>query len=383
MGAIEHRGVRSGRVVIAVLASVASLAAFTAAGCGGTHSAAGASVDRMVVYARAQVQAALSSSAGYQGPRSGPRARRARLVVFVAADVTNGGIAGVATGVAQAAHAIGWPLRVLDGQASVSGRTAAMQQALAMHPSGIILGGFDATEQRAALVLAAQRHIPVVGWHAGPKPGPEPAAALFTNVTTDPLAVARLAALFTIAHSGGRAGVVIFYDSQFTIAVQKARAMAGLIERCRRCRLLAMIDSPIASAEVRVPALLSDLLQRYGSRLDYMLAINGNYFSGTRAVLFDLGRTGSDPPFAVAAGDGSASEFERIRSGNYQLASVADPLYLQGWQLMDELNRALAGQPPSGYLAPARLITRDNVPAGPVFDPATPYRTDFMRIWGR
>ncbi|MBV8217830.1 MAG: substrate-binding domain-containing protein, partial [Solirubrobacterales bacterium] len=236
----------------------------------------------------------------------------------MAADVTNGGIAGVAAGVSQAAHVIGWPLRVIDGEASVTGRAAAMREALALRPSGIILGGFDATEQLAAVREAGAQGIPVVGWHAAAFPGPDRANGLFTNVSTDPLAVARLAALFAIADSDGHAGVVIFYDSGFAIAREKAQAMAALIERCRQCRLLAMVNTPIAEAPVEVPALLSRLFQRFGTRLSYMLAINGNYFAGTRAALSDIGRTGSEPPYAIAAGDGDASEFERIRNGDYQ-----------------------------------------------------------------
>lgn len=324
----------------------------------------------------------MSSNTGYRGPRTGPRAQRATLIVFVAADVTNGGIAGVAAGAQQAARAIGWHLRVVDGQASVGGRAAALRAALALHPNGLILGGFNATEQPATMREARLRRIPVVGWHAGPRPGPDPGAGLFTNVTTDPLAVARLAALYAIANSDGRAGVAIFYDSAFAIAVQKARAMKALVERCRHCRLLATVDSPIAEAQVRIPAIVSQLMLRYGKRLTYLLAINGNYFDGTRAALFEFGRTGSQPPFAIAAGDGDAIEFERIRSADYQVASVAEPLYLQGWQVIDELNRALADQPPSGYLAPPRLVTRTNVPAGPIFDPRTAYRADYRRIWG-
>jgi ribose transport system substrate-binding protein len=113
-----------------------------------------------------------------------------------------------------------------------------------------------------------------------------------------------------------------------------------------------------------------------------MLAINGNYFAGSRAALIDAGRQGSEPPFAVAAGDGDPSEFERIRSADYQKASIAEPLYLQGWQLVDELNRALAGRPASGYVAPPRLITRRDVPTGPVYEPNAPYRDNFRRIWG-
>jgi len=92
---------------------------------------------------------------------------------------------------------------------------------------------------------------------------------------------------------------------------------------------------------------------------------------------------GDQPPFSVAAGPGDASEFERIRSGEYQLATVAEPLYLQGWQLIDELNRARAGQPPSGYVASPHLVTQADVPNGPVFDPPSGYRENHLRIWRR
>jgi ribose transport system substrate-binding protein len=97
----------------------------------------------------------------------------------------------------------------------------------------------------------------------------------------------------------------------------------------------------------------------------------------------NAGRRGDDPPFAIGAGDGDASDFERIRASDHQTASVAEPLYMQGWQLVDELNRARAGQPPSGYVAPPRLITRADVPDGPVFDPPSGYRANYLRIWGR
>ena len=54
-----------------------------------------------------------------------PDGAPARLIVFVAADVTNGGIAGVATGVEQAARAIGWPVRVIDGESRLVMRVEA------------------------------------------------------------------------------------------------------------------------------------------------------------------------------------------------------------------------------------------------------------------
>ena len=339
--------------------------------------------DPAVARARADTARATTSLNGYRGPGDGPRAQAPRPVVFVAADLTNGGIAGVAQGVQQATSAIGWPLRILDGQASVRGRTMAMRDALRMRPGGIILGGFDATEQRDALNDARSRGIPVVGWHAGARPGPDRRARLFANVTTDPDAVARLAARYVIADSRGTAGAVIFTDSEFDIAVDKARLIEAEIKKCRGCRVLDVIDTPIRTAQQRMPAITSSLLARFGPRFGYLVAINGAYIGGARAALVDAGKRGDEAPFGIAAGDGDASEFQRIRSSDYQKASVADALYLQGWQLIDELNRARAGQPPSEYIAPPRLITRDNVPNGGVFDPASGYRENYRRIWGR
>ena len=47
-----------------------------------------------------------------------------------------------------------------------------------------------------------------------------------------------------------------------------------------------------------------------------------------------------------------------------------------------EFNRARAGEPPLGYVASPRLITKGHVPDGGVFDPARDYRANYSRIWG-
>ena len=354
-----------------------------AGGCGANHGSA-PPTDPAVRRAQADVAArAGASPAGYRGPARGPRARRDGLVVFVAGDLTNGGIAGAALGVQQAARAIGWQLQILDGQGTAAGQTRALTAALRLKPAGIVLGGFDAQAQALALWRARALGIPVVGWHAGTRPGPDREAGLFTNVSTDPASVARLAAEYAIVHSGGTAHVVIFTDRRYPIAAYKADLMAAEIRRCRRCGVLEVADSEINLAQQQMPGVVSSLLHRFGGRFRYMLTINGIYIGGAVAAFLNAGRRGGDPPFAIGAGDGDASDFERIRGANHQTASVAEPLYLQGWQIVDELNRARAGQPPSGYVAPPRLITRADVPAGVVFDPPSGYRANYRRIWGR
>jgi ribose transport system substrate-binding protein len=76
-----------------------------------------------------------------------------------------------------------------------------------------------------------------------------------------------------------------------------------------------------------------------------------------------------------------------VRAGDYQIGTVAEPLHEAGWQLVDELNRALSGQSPSGYVAPVHLVTKDNIQydGGPnnVYDPDNNYQTHYKTIWGK
>ena len=390
---MRHTGSGVGRLAVMIAATgiifaacsssstPAPSAAASAAASAPASQAAGSS--DVVAAAKKLVADQLSAASGWDGPADGPKAAGPGTIVFVASDLSNGGISAVADGVKEAATAIGWDLKVLDGKASVQGRTDAMGQAVALKPAGIILGGFNAEEQKTAIAAATAAKIPVVGWHAAAAPGPDAATGLFTNVTTDPLLVSKLAADYAIAKSDGKAGVVIFTDSQYQIAVDKANAIKAEIEKCTTCTVLSYEDSPIAEAQTRMPSLVSSLLQKFGDKLTYLLAINGNYFAGSRAALVDAGKKGDEAPFAVAAGDGDAAEFQRIRNKDYQQASVAEPLYLQAWQLVDELNRALAGQKDSGYVAPPSLIDVTNVPAGNVFDPKTTYRDVYKKIWGK
>jgi ribose transport system substrate-binding protein len=384
--AANHRFLRASRSMARhrthVLAGVVTTA-LAATGCGATHARGAPPADPVVRQAQDDVARALSSPIGYQGRTGGPRAQRAGLVVFIAGDLTNGGIAGAALGVQQAARAIGWQLQILDGHGTTEGQARVLRAALRLKPAGIVLGGFDAAAQTLALRRARALGIPVVGWHAGTRTGPDPHAGLFTNVSTDPASVARLAARYAIAHSGGTAHVVIFTDRRYPIASYKADVMAAELRRCRRCAVLDIVDSPIDLAQQQMPGVVSSLLHRFGSRFRYMLAINGIYISGALAAFVNAGRRGGDAPFAIGAGDGDASDFERIRAGDHQTASIAEPLYLQGWQLIDELNRARAGEDPSGYVAPLRLITRADVPGGAVFDPPSGYRENYRRTWGR
>lgn len=322
----------------------------------------------------------------WDGPTTGPKAAEGKTIVVLAADMKNGGVLGVTKGVEEAAARIGWTVRVLDGAGSIQGRTAAFGQALALKPDGIIINGFDAVEQQAALEEVRAAKIPMVSWHAGPVIGPDEKNGIFTNVSTDAMQVSQVAADWAYVDAGGKPGVVIFTDSTYAIAIAKADKIKETIEQLGGT-VLEYVDTPIADTSNRMPTLTTALLQKYGAKWTHSLAINDIYFDFMGPSLAAAGVAGDGAPKAVAAGDGSESAYQRIRSQSYQAVTVAEPLNLQGWQLVDELNRAVQGEPPSGYIPPLHVVTAENVAFDGgdrnTFDPDNGYRDAYAKVWGK
>ncbi|WP_298839600.1 substrate-binding domain-containing protein [uncultured Roseobacter sp.] len=327
----------------------------------------------------------VSAETAFDGPTSGPAGAPDKTIVVLAADLKNGGILGVTNGVEEAAEAIGWDVRVLDGAGSVQGRTAAIGQALALQPDGLIINGFDAVEQQAALEGVVAASIPMVAWHSGPKIGCDAPGGIFANVSTDAMTVSEVAAKWAMEDGGDKVGAVIFTDSTYQIAIDKADRIKETIEAMGGT-VLEYVDTPIADTSTRMGPLTTSLLQKYGDSWTHALAINDLYFDFMGPALAAAGIQGAGSPKAGSAGDGSEAAFQRIRGAQYQAITVAEPLNLQGWQLVDELNRAIQGEPCSGYVTAPALVTQEGLAKlgdSNAFDPDSPYREAYSAIWGK
>ena len=346
-----------------------------------------AAAEDVMADAQASVAAASARVTTWDGPINGPAAVPGKTIVYVASDMRNGGIAGTLGGIQEAAAAIGWQVRMIDAKGTDAGIKAALDEAIAGKPDAIVVGGFDAQLMADQLKRAADSGIKIVAWHGASQPGPITAAGVIVNVATDSALVAKVAADYAIVKSGGTAGVVVFTDSGFSIALSKARAMARRIKECGGCQLLALEDVAISQTPEKMPGETASLLQRFGDRWTYTLAINDLYFDNMGPTLNGAGKAAGTGPFNISGGDGSTSAFDRIRSHGFQIATVAEPLVLQGWQIVDELNRAFSGAPTSHYVTPVHLVTPENIAfdGGPYnwFDPENGYRNIYRRIWGK
>lgn len=332
---------------------------------------------------KAIVVRATERASRWEGPTTGPIAKNGIRVAVICEDLRNGGVLGVARGIGEAANILGWKIRMFDAHGTSQGRRDALNSALSMKPDGVVLLGSDSYVLEPHLSRFAKRNIPLVGWHVGPVAGKLSSGSIAMNVSTDPLEVARVTAMAALIESGGKAGVIIFTDTNFEIAMHKANVMAEVIRTCSECELLEMRDLPISQTAQQMPKLTHELLARYGKRWTHALAINDIYFDYAAPVFTSEGQD----IHLFSAGDGSPAAFLRIQAGTFQYGTVAEPLNLQGWQLMDELNRLLAGKPVSGYIIPVHLVTQKNIAfdggAQMMFDPDNGYREIYRQIWQR
>lgn len=326
-----------------------------------------------------EVDNAEAAGIRWLGPRSGPVAQVDKRIVFVSQDSANGGISLLYRNFQIAGEALGWKVRYIDGKNRLSRIKAALMKTVHSSADAVVLGGISVqsvAEEVAQLKLAGKI---VVGWHAAAEPGPTD--GLYINIATRSQDVAEMAANYVVQHSKGPVGVVIFNDSRFEVANAKTEDMRKIIAQCDRCRVLAVEDINLGDTITEVPIAVNRLLDKFGKAWTHSLAINDLYFD---SINFPLRARGRSDIQNISAGDGSSRALNRIRSGlSTQVATVAEPVSLQGWQLADELNRALAGAPPSGVQSLPILVTYKVANEVNIYDldQSIPYRRWYKAIW--
>ena len=355
--------------------------------CSPTAAIAGASAD--VTAAQKNLVQAAATNATWDGPTSGAKAQKSgATMVFIPLTSSNAGDLGVEKGFIQAATALGWKVKVIDGGGGATTYVTALNQAIALKPAGIAVSSLDPVVSEPAFAKAKSLHIAVVGNHIGNGPGPQSTApSMFTNVTSDPAKIASIAVDCAIVASGGKAGVTISgCGTEVSICKLKEDAMETEMRTCPGCQLLTRHDYPFEDAQNREGSIATSDLQKFGKKLTHMLSINDIYWDGAIPAVKAAGVGPSGPPTMIAAGDGSPAAFQRIRQDQYQIATVAEPLNEHGWQMADEMNRALAGAQPSGYVTYPHIVIKANVDAAGgknnTYDPENGYQTQYKKVWG-
>jgi ribose transport system substrate-binding protein len=343
----------------------------------------GGRADDAVAQAKADVARYAGPQTKWEGPTAAPKPDAGKSIVFLSGDEQNDISHLYGVYIKQAAEKVGWKVTIIDGKGSPTSWLAGMNQAIALRPNGIAMFA-DAASLKDPIKAGVAQGISFVGLHAAGLPGPQPDLNLFVNIQEDPREIGKAEAQWAVADSDGKARVVVLSHNEYAIAEVKSMATKAAIEKCAGCKVLDYVNSPASEAAQRQPQLTTSWIQRFGPPF-YMTSVGDNDLDFAVPVL----RAGGIDPNQVKliGADGNRSAYDRIRKGDqYQTVTVSEPIELQAYQAIDELNRAFHGQPPSGFVQPPFLVTKDNVHAEGgdqnTFIPSNDYKKHYLQIWG-
>lgn len=318
-----------------------------------------------------------------EGPTSAPKPDKGKKIVYLSGDEQNDISHLYGVYIKQAAEKLGWTVTVIDGKGSPTSWLAGMNQAIALKPDGIALFA-DAASLQDPIKTGVAQGIKFVGLHAAGLPGPQPDINLFVNIQEDPREIGKAEADWAIADSNGTARVVILTHNEYAIAEVKSMATKAEIEKCGGCKVLDYVNSPASEAAQRQPQLTTSWVQRFGLPF-YATSVGDNDWDFAVPTLRSGGVATSQVKLIGA--DGNRSAYDRIRKGDeYQVVTVSEPIELQAWQAVDELNRAFHNDKPSGFVQPPFLVTPENIHSEGgdknTFIPSNDYKNHYLSIWG-
>ena len=324
-----------------------------------------------------------SNQVDWKLPLNSPSVNGKKTIAFVASDMRNGGLESLAEGVAEAMGLIGWHLVIFDGKGTQMGQATALLKAELVDIDGFILGGIDEKQQSEYIKRLSQQNKPIVGWHSSESVELREDSFLFANITTDAQSVGKKAACYAIATTQKPIKAIIFTDNDYSIARIKTQAIVAAFDSCETCKVVSIENISLSRNRTSLSKRIYEIIEE-NDEITHFISINDIYFDYLRAVLEGTSTQYSLLPQAISAGDGSQEAYQRIKRGLFQQATVPEPLTLQGWQIVDELNRYFNGQNASGYSAPLVVVDKENSNLyieNNIFEPGIDYRSHYKRFW--
>jgi ribose transport system substrate-binding protein len=347
----------------------------------GTTGALAQADDPFVAEAKAAMESRAAIQTEWLGPTTGPKAEPGKRIVYLSSDQNNALSAQYGVFLQDAASQIGWEVIVIDGKSTAANWINAFNQALSLNPDGIAMT-LQSPSITGPLEAAAAAGIPVVGLHSTSLPGPSEEFHLFNNLSSDPAEIGRALVDWAVADSNGTGRMIFIGDNIYPISVVKTDAMVEHIAKCKGCTLLGNENIPAANVSAQMAGIMTNWVLKYEKPF-YALSVGDFWFDFATPAL----RSGDVPVTDVRLGaaDGTPQAYQRVRDGDYQQITVPEPIEMHSWQAIDELNRAINGQPPTTFVQPVFVVTAANVKSEGgdtnTFTPSNNFKEHYLRIW--
>lgn len=378
----------------------------TLGACGSSKSSGGSSTSTTNAAATTKAPAASDSWAqsflakSYAGtdsalPSSSPPAAKGKTVWILSCSQSAPGCAVPAQAAAEAANAIGWKAKILDGKFNPTVWNTLVRSAAAAKPDALILDAVDCAAVQASLGAAKAAGVKVFGFYSfdcndsytkgSPQFDGELAWKPWKNYADFvENQFAKTQAAYAIAKTGGKANVVQLFETDVAVAHHIGDGYGRWMATCKDCNIW------------RVPFTGADLI---GGKLQAKTAAALTKYPTANVVAAPYDATillGIGPAVAAArasgrkvlltGGEGLAPNIGLVKKGLEDFAAGLPAAWV-GWASIDGVNRMFHGQPQVAEgLGNGAIDKTHNLPTKtPFYDGnarSQDYRAVYKKLWG-
>lgn len=404
-----------GRIRLLLFSSAVLLIALTVTACGGsgsssTSAAGGSSVDSgsgsesgsaSATLVRQAEAAVADNYKGTDGPLSTKTTNppKGKKIWVIACSMSAEGCAAPAEAAAEAAADLGWEAHLADGKLDPTVYNSLIRQAVAAGANGIILDVVDCALTKSSLEAARAAGVAIVGMYSlDCDEAAEKGAKLFDGEVlyvdgsgykkwlTGP--ITKSEADYVIAKTDGKANVVMVREDDTEASKATNDGFEKWMKACSECK---MTTVNITGADL----LNGNLQSKVQTALAQEPAANVVFApydaSITLGIAAGVEASGRGSEILVIGQEGLAPNIELIKSGKGQSFAAGLPAGWTGWAAIDEMVRAMNGEPSVNEGIGLQSIDKEhNIPTEtPYYDgntvngkPKTNYKEEYKRLWG-
>jgi len=293
-----------------------------------------------------------------------------------------------------AGKAAGWDMTLYDQKLNPANGTALINQALAAGAEGIILDATDCPLAKTALQTAKAKGVKVVPIYAFDCNDPMfggGGEALFSGITNYG-AKAKDIDLFTqsygadqadaiIAATDGKAKVILFNDTEFTVLKYTAKGFTDEMAKCSTCSVVATVDFKAGELGPALQQKAASILLQHPEANAVKIPYTAAALLGISAAVSASSKASS---LYVMGGEGFGPELDLIRAKKGVSAVNVISSEWVGWSAIDTLNSLFLGQQPADSGIGWTLADAEhNIPPSGDFVPPVDFKAAYKKAWGQ
>jgi ribose transport system substrate-binding protein len=293
----------------------------------------------------------------------------------------------------EAAKAAGWQVSLYDEKLNPANGTTLINQAIAAGAEGIILDATDCPLAKTALQTAKSKGIkvvPIYGFDCSDPMFGSGGESLFSGVTNYG-SKAKDIDLFTesygadqadaiIAATDGKAKVILFNDTEFTVLKYTAKGFTDEMAQCTTCSIVTTVDFKAADLGPTLQQKAASVLLQHPEANAVKVPYTASALLGIAAAVAASSHASG---LYVMGGEGFAPELDLIRANKGVSAVNVIASDWVGWSAVDTLNSLFLGQQPADSGIGWTLAdAQNNIPASGAFVPPVDFKAAYKKAWG-